>query len=769
MSQVQFDTAVGGDDSIVTDDDDASTGLANGGFWTRLVPMFTQIIAVSNYVKDLVTTLTSGVSAGMRYTFSSTTTDSDPTPGFMRLGSATQNAATTIRFDLVGADAQTWSTFIDLFDDSTSTVKGYLFLQKAGDASKWLRFSVSAVASPSGYKNVTVACVGYSAASPFTNGDDIIVKFDANGDKGDTGLTGPSSFPVPTAQGGTVDAITATYSPVTALTNNLFWSLTSAGPNTVVNPTFSPDSLAAKTIKARGGQPLRIGDTGAAGACLILQYHTSGTYFELLNPQSEQLAGYTTQGTGTVTLTSASTFQQRAVPTAFDCAFVLPDATTLLLGLKYILNNDSIYPMPIQANGGVLVGWVMPGQSTKCWLRVNGTAAGTWKMETGDIGADCGLNWWSSAAPLTTVGTTAVSCSVMLSSQYGILSYHDGTDYTAVGFDLLDFAIGSPTVIHAGITPAIGGVDGMMVTSTRAYFIYANSTTTVYCRCMDITTSSLALSAKAEITLDSATGSGTGIGCDFISATRVFVGYPKATSGVACRTVDIDGAGVCTANTPQTVTTSFNPYKLSVKVLSTTLAHMLYADNGSNMHVTRVVLTGATVAPGTPVSIANRQMLLTNNDLGKAPGQSTVTWSVVRGVSNQTTDVYGQTYTDTGSTITVVETTIMTQSATSTNTTRTPPNLFAANDANGSGLLYCVESGGKGLSFGTARVSGTAVSCKFGLQQSPNMAAIPPATTTAETNSNSTNRVHPAASGLGLFPVFKFNNTALALQPMALA
>ncbi len=47
---VTFSTTVGGDGSTVTDDSNATTGLANGGFRVRLLPMFTQIIAIANFV-----------------------------------------------------------------------------------------------------------------------------------------------------------------------------------------------------------------------------------------------------------------------------------------------------------------------------------------------------------------------------------------------------------------------------------------------------------------------------------------------------------------------------------------------------------------------------------------------------------------------------------------------------------------------------------------------------------------------------------------------
>ncbi|MEW9586618.1 hypothetical protein [Paraburkholderia sp. DGU8] len=49
-NQVTFPTNVGGDGSTVTDDSNPTTGLANGGFRTRLLPMFTNIINIANWV-----------------------------------------------------------------------------------------------------------------------------------------------------------------------------------------------------------------------------------------------------------------------------------------------------------------------------------------------------------------------------------------------------------------------------------------------------------------------------------------------------------------------------------------------------------------------------------------------------------------------------------------------------------------------------------------------------------------------------------------------
>jgi hypothetical protein len=50
MASVTFDTVVGGDGSTVTDDDDPSTGLGNGGALLRLVPAFAQVVTVAETV-----------------------------------------------------------------------------------------------------------------------------------------------------------------------------------------------------------------------------------------------------------------------------------------------------------------------------------------------------------------------------------------------------------------------------------------------------------------------------------------------------------------------------------------------------------------------------------------------------------------------------------------------------------------------------------------------------------------------------------------------
>jgi hypothetical protein len=127
---------------------------------------------------------------GISYSFSTTTTDSDPGAGFLRLDNATQNTATTIRADLLDRFGTDWTAALDTFDDSTSTVRGFIRLISETTPTRWLLFTVSALAAPSGYRNITVACIASSAASPFSDGEVIRLQFDRTGDAGQQGLDG---------------------------------------------------------------------------------------------------------------------------------------------------------------------------------------------------------------------------------------------------------------------------------------------------------------------------------------------------------------------------------------------------------------------------------------------------------------------------------------------------------------------------------------------------------------------------------------------------
>lgn len=84
---------------------------------------------------------------------------------------------------------------------------------------------------------------------------------------------------------GTVDAITATYSPAyTALVDKMLVWFRATGANTSTTPTFSPNGLTPHTIVKQGGQALVAGDIPRAGAVMEMVYDSANTRWELLNP-----------------------------------------------------------------------------------------------------------------------------------------------------------------------------------------------------------------------------------------------------------------------------------------------------------------------------------------------------------------------------------------------------------------------------------------------------------------------------------------------------
>lgn len=84
-NSVTFDTVVGGDGSTVTDDDNATTGLLNGGQLLRYVPTLSNVVAIANHVESVV----SGANNDAISAASSAATATAAATGIAQLGTAT--------------------------------------------------------------------------------------------------------------------------------------------------------------------------------------------------------------------------------------------------------------------------------------------------------------------------------------------------------------------------------------------------------------------------------------------------------------------------------------------------------------------------------------------------------------------------------------------------------------------------------------------------------------------------------------------------------
>lgn len=143
-----------------------------------------------------------GSMGGIQQSYSDTTTDSDPGANTFRLNHATPASATEAYLDNTANGGSTVSAIFDLWDDSTSTVKGSLRIEKVDDPTVWAQYQVTgSVVDGAGYRKVTLANGAGSGA--FTNTDLFVLLFSRTGDKGETGATGPTGVTGPTGAGAT--------------------------------------------------------------------------------------------------------------------------------------------------------------------------------------------------------------------------------------------------------------------------------------------------------------------------------------------------------------------------------------------------------------------------------------------------------------------------------------------------------------------------------------------------------------------------------------
>ena len=124
------------------------------------------------------------------YTFSDTTTDSDPGSGNLRLSNATQNVADVIRVDPLDANGDDWSTVIADFANALTSETGFIRLVNKVDQTKWIVWYIEQVNPESGYYNVFGTVVASSDANPFVNGDTLLLCYAKNGVPGAAGAPG---------------------------------------------------------------------------------------------------------------------------------------------------------------------------------------------------------------------------------------------------------------------------------------------------------------------------------------------------------------------------------------------------------------------------------------------------------------------------------------------------------------------------------------------------------------------------------------------------
>ena len=99
-------------------------------------------------------------------------------------------SVTAIHLDDTDEGSVNVRDYLATWDDSTSTVKGYVHVISRDDHSEQWFGTITSISQPSGYTTLTVSHL--SSGNTIEADDDVSVQFSRSGQKGDTGSTGPS-------------------------------------------------------------------------------------------------------------------------------------------------------------------------------------------------------------------------------------------------------------------------------------------------------------------------------------------------------------------------------------------------------------------------------------------------------------------------------------------------------------------------------------------------------------------------------------------------
>jgi len=171
------------------------THVASGGSFSNTDTLYISMTRSGNLGATGPTGSTGarGSDAGLDMTFESTTTDTDQGAGKVWFNHGTLASATVLYMDDVDANSASINSWVDSWDDSTSTaLRGTVKVVQQADPAIFAVYNVTgAVTSASTYSKIPVSYV--TGAGSFSDTDASSVSFSRTGDKGATGATGGST------------------------------------------------------------------------------------------------------------------------------------------------------------------------------------------------------------------------------------------------------------------------------------------------------------------------------------------------------------------------------------------------------------------------------------------------------------------------------------------------------------------------------------------------------------------------------------------------
>lgn len=132
--------------------------------------------------------------ATFKYHFLTSTSNTDPGSGNLKLNNATFNSATNLYISIYDFDGTDIQSFLETIDDSTSSIKGTFKVTEINDPTKFIFYQIVGLHTVNtSWYSVPIAYVTGSTSSILDN-THVIITFAVTGDAGSTGPTGYTGY-----------------------------------------------------------------------------------------------------------------------------------------------------------------------------------------------------------------------------------------------------------------------------------------------------------------------------------------------------------------------------------------------------------------------------------------------------------------------------------------------------------------------------------------------------------------------------------------------
>jgi hypothetical protein len=387
------------------------------------------------------------------------------------------------------------------------------------------------------------------------------------------------------------------------------------GPRTVIFDGVLTLTHHATNNKLPGG----VNITTAAGD--IATYESDGTVVYCTSyvradgtPVTRSIGGSAT-GSGSVTLTSASSLVQQRTFTALGQGFTMPDATTLANGVMYALFNNSEYPAFVKDSTGVKRCFIAPMTGVMISLASNATAAGTWTYSGHQLfGVTAGVEvaigtalinttLTMQAVPLSSTLTVILFGSTATTGVYGI-AYDTTTGWGAVTlidslantFAFIGQAVSATSLaVFAANTGGANRLRGTGVTVTGTTVAAGASTTLATAGAVVLHSAALVTSTACIAYSDGTAGKIVGATLSGVALTFGAAVTPSAAASGSTTLIQLYASGVTLVAIVPTTTPSIIclPYAVSGTTLTVgTSATTATMDSATTMRTLAISSTG---------------------------------------------------------------------------------------------------------------------------------------------------------------------------------